>query len=182
MYHYWRSNRNVILTAVAMFVVSMTALLFFLTHSQPYSSHELKANVVDSMSLQSHQEKENNYRELLDNEKDPVLVVNVEGTIEFASWDFELVSGHKTDELEGEQFYPMIHPDDLPAFIADFGKTISSQQPQNIVGPFRMRTGQDAYRIFMASFYPLEEDDKVIRIAIVARDITNEVPQEPTEH
>lgn len=179
MYQYWRSNRNVILTAVAIFVVSMTALMFFLTAEKEHKQYELKANVVDSLSLKSHEQEESSYRELINNQNDPLVVVNLEGGIKLSSWNFEQISGFTVTELEGEQFFSLIHPDDLPAFIGDFGKTISSEEVQSIVGPYRMYTSSEEYRLIMASLYPIFEEGKVHDIAIVSRDITNNIA--PTE-
>lgn len=176
MYQYWRSNRNVILTAVALFVVSMTVLLFFLTYRADHDQHELKANVVDSISLKSHQEQEDSYRDLVNNHEDPLIVVMMDGEIEFVSWDFEPISGYKTADLEKQQFFSMMHPNDLPTFIADFGQVISTEQPQSIVGPYRIRKAEGDYMLSIATLHPIFEDNKLYSIAIISRDITNELP------
>lgn len=174
MYNYWRSNRNVILTAVALFVVSLTGLLYFLT-AEPGSEHgELKANVVDSLSIKAQQEEENNYRSLLEeyDHEGPLIVLGIDGVVEFASWDFESTTGYISDEVEDELFYSFIHPEDLSLLLGASGKVFATESPVMMIGPYRMRDSNGKYKLQMASLYPIKKDEKVTNIIIAIRNIT----------
>lgn len=184
MYHYWRHNKNVILTAVALFMVSLTSLLYFLT-ADPQGGHgDLKADVVDSLTVKALQETEKSYRNLLEDHEGPIAVVGLDGLMEFSSWDFESVTGFRQDSIKGELFYSFIHPEDLPMFIGAFGKALASEEPITMVGPYRMRDAKGEYQLHMASLYPVKEEEKIAYIVIAIRDITADVEEakEVEEH
>lgn len=187
MYNYWRSNRNVILTAVALFVVSLTGLLYFLT-GEPGGDHgEFKANVVDSLSVKTQQEEERTYRSLLDeyDHEGPLVVLGVDGVVEFSSWDFELTTGYTPEDMEEELFYSFIHPEDLSLILGAWGKVLSTEDPVIMVGPYRMRNAKGEYELHMASFYPVKKDEKITNIIIAIREITIDREDsiiEPQEH
>lgn len=183
MYNYWRSNRNVILTAVALFVVSLTALLFFLIEHPEGEHGELKANVVDSLTIKSQQEEEKTYRSLLDeyDHDGPLVVLGLDGYVEFSSWDFETVAGYRLEDVKEELIYSFIHPDDLGMFLGAVGKALSTETPVMMVGPYRLRAVNGEYRLQMASFYPIKKEEKVQSIIIAIRDITGGVEEEAAE-
>ncbi len=175
MYHYWRNNKNVILVAVAMFTVSLTALLSFLSGEPGGHNPELSANVVDSISVKAQQETESSYRSLLEDHEGPLVVLGVDGLVQFSSWDFESSTGYGMADVEDQLFYSFIHPEDLSTFIGAFGKVLASESPVMMIGPYRMRNVEGQYQVHMASFYPLKEDDKVVKVMIAIRDITGEL-------
>lgn len=179
MYNYWKSNRNVILTAVALFVVSLTALLYFLTGEPGNEYGGLKANVVDSLSVKTQQEEEKTYRSLLDeyDHEGPLVVIGVDGFVEFASWDFETITGYTLDEMKEELFYSFVHPEDLSLILGASGKVLATESPVVMVGPYRMRDADGEYRLHMASLYPVKKHEKITKIIIAIRDITIDIEE-----
>lgn len=159
-----------------MFMVSLSVLILFLGEDFASNQH-LEANVVDSISIKSHQEEENKYREIVENKEDPVVVLGLDGAVEFTSWDFEPATGYAPEEIENNLYYDLINPDDLAMFIEAVGKAIESQEPMSMVGPFRFRDADDEYKFHMASIYPTVEDGRVTSIAITFKDISESIQE-----
>lgn len=174
MLKYLKQNKNIFIVALGLFIASMSTLLFILSGEKD-SVNELKTNVVDSITLKSHQEEERNYRELIDNHDDPIIVLSLDGTIEFASWDFEANSGYRQKELKEELFFSILHPEDLGTFMTAFGKVLETENSITMIGPYRLRDGNGEYHVHMGSVHPLKEHDKVVKIGVTTRDISYEI-------
>lgn len=182
MYNYWRSNKNVILTAVALFMVSLTALLYVLTGEVQGEYGELSANVVDSISIKSQMEQEKVFRSMTGDHVGPLVVVETHGLIDFASWDFESTTGYKAEALENQLFYSFVHPEDMPQFLASLGKVIATGEEVPMVGPYRIRTAEGDYRMQVASFYPIKNaEGKTENIIFAIQDLTEDIESEDSE-
>lgn len=182
MYNYWRSNKNVIMTAVALFMVSLTALLYVLTGDVTGEHGGLSANVVDSISIKSQMEQEKVFRSLVGNHVGPLVVLETHGLVEFASWDFESTTEYKAEAIENQLFYGFIHPEDMPQFLASLGKVIATGEEVPMVGPYRIRTARGEYRMQVASFYPVKnEHDETENIILAIQDLTEEMESEEPE-
>ncbi len=181
MLQYLKQNKHVIMVAVALFVVSMSTILFFIGSNGGLNGGEIKTDVLDppavteSIDVKSMQEKETAYRKLVNDQEDPVFVMNVDGTIRFASWDVENALGYKQTEINKQIFFLLIHPDDLSTFLGAFGKVIQNKKPETMVGPYRLRDNKGEYHLNMGSLYPIMNGDSVEEIAISSRDITKKV-------
>lgn len=176
MYHFLQNNRNVIMAAVTLFIVSLTTLLFFLT-GQSGGNHDLQANIVDSLDHKSQQEEEKTYRQMVDEQEGPITVLGTDGSVQFTSWEFESLIGYSKESMKEELFYSSIHPEDLSLFVAAFNKVLTSDSPVMMIGPYRMRSKDDAYQVHMASLYPIQKDAEVTSIIVSVRDITKEIQQ-----
>jgi PAS domain S-box-containing protein len=174
MLSYFTQNKAIIFAAVGLFVTSMTGLLFFLSQD-PGTNAELKTNVMDSISLKSDQEAENNYREILNNKEDPVLVIGIDGIINFMSWSAENATGYSKDDIKNQLFFNYLNPEDLGTFMAAFGKALKDEKPVTMVGPYRVRGKDGAYHYHMGAIYPIIENGKIIKMGIVSRDISQEI-------
>ena len=182
MYNYWRSNKNVILTAVALFMVSLTALLYVLTGDITGEHGGLSANVVDSISIKSQMEQEKVFRSMVDDHVGPLAVVETHGLIEFASWDFESTTGYKAEAIKNQLFYSFIHPEDMPQFLAALGKVIATGEEVPMVGPYRIRTSEGDYRMQVASFYPIKNaEGETENIIFAIQDLTENIEPEISE-
>jgi len=179
MLNFFRQNRNVLLISAAVFIVSMTGLLFFLNNGSAenaqVSNQELQTNVVDSFMVKSAQVKEDTYAELFQNHDSPMVVIKVDGTVEYSNWNYDELTGYSFEELEGESFFGLMHPDDLPVFMAAFGKVLESGKPIHNVGPFRLADKVGQYNANMASMVPIKEGDKITKIGIITKDITENI-------
>lgn len=180
MLTYIKQNKNIFIVTLGLFIASMSALLFFL--NDDHNLHEeLKTNVVDSIALKSYQEEEKRYRDLLGNHEDPIIILNLDGTIDFVSWDFGVAAGYKQKELKGELFLGLLHPEDLGTFMSAFGKVIGTEEALTMIGPYRLRDSLGAYRVNMGSVYPIKEEKKVVKIGLTTRDISYEIEKSEEE-
>lgn len=72
---------------------------------------ELEAKVEERTAEIALRERQ--YRELVENLNDVIFEVTVEGLISYISPIVEAVLGYRADQLVGNVFEPLIHPDDL---------------------------------------------------------------------
>ncbi|MFO0781000.1 MAG: PAS domain-containing protein [Candidatus Gracilibacteria bacterium] len=105
--------------------------------------------MTESIDIKSPQESEQKYRKVVNNIEDPVFVLNLDGTLKFASWDVENTLEYKPEELDHQIFFLMIHPEDLSTFLGAFGKVIRTKnrggsgllparQERRIPSPYRI--------------------------------------------
>ena len=176
MIKYISQNKYVLLSATALFVVSMSTLLFFFGNNMKAShNQELQTDVMQTVDIKSLQEDENKYRKLLNNEQDPIVVLNLDGTVDFTSGDIESILGYKQNELSHQMFLLLMNPEDIATFMGAFGTAIQTEKPVTTVGPYRIRDKNGQYHINIGSAVPVIDNGKIVKIAISTRDITNEL-------
>ncbi len=181
MLKYLNQNKHVILIAVALFVVSVSTLLFFLGANPEVQKHEVKADFLEGINVKSLQEDESHYRKLTNNLEDPILVLALDGSIEFVSRDVESKWSYVKKDIVHQSFFVLLHPDDLPDFLGVFGKVLQTEQPVNTIGPYRIRAKNGEYRMIIGLAAPLIEKGKVQKIVIAAKDITSELSEKSDE-
>ena len=173
MFKLLRENRNVVLAALGIFVVTLSVFMLFLGH-EPADSHDIKTSVVDT-AHQDSQSTEDKYRSLIKNTEDPIIVIGINGTIEFASEDYNFMAGYKKDELLGKQYFTLIRAEDLPQFMIAFGKAVEAELPVNLVGPYQFLKADSSYLYEIASIYPLKTKGKISKMVLVIKDITRQM-------
>lgn len=175
MLSFIRQNRNVLLVGLGVFMASMTALMFLLNQSTQ-NHGELKTDVLASeKSVVSEQSEEKTYREILNNTEDPVVVMSLDGTIQFNSSDFEKITGDPTDITKGKLFFSLLKPEDMGVFMSAFGKAIQTGKPQMMIGPYHILNRSGDYSVNMGSVYPLSENEKITKIGLTTRDISDKI-------
>lgn len=160
MAYFTKQNKTVIVAALALFLASVAATLFFLTNELD-DSHDLKTNVLHDVSeapLQNYQE----YLSLLQGQKGVLLEITLDGKV---------TTSFPDPAWQGSQFFSLVASDDLPSFISAIGKVVSSEEPLAMVGPFRMQYKEQQHW-YMASLYPIAKNEKVTGIIVIARDIS----------
>lgn len=86
-------------------------------------------------------ESEARFRAMADSAPAPVWVTN-EGGIEFANRAFEEFAGLPVDELRGETWTKIIHPEDLPAIWAMRAAAWEKREPYEFEARFRNAAGE----------------------------------------
>src|SRR3984893_8468515 len=66
-------------------------------------------------AMEALERREEDYRALIENSQDLISILNVDGTIRYASPSHERILGYALDELVGQNALAFVHPDDLPA-------------------------------------------------------------------
>lgn len=172
------------MVAVTLFVLSMSTVLFFFGENADGSEKDLKTNLMEgssmteSIDIKSPQESEQKYRKVVNNIEDPVFVLNLDGTLKFASWDVENTLEYKPEELDHQIFFLMIHPEDLSTFLGAFGKVIQNKKPVSMVGPYRLRDKKGEYHLHMGSMQPIMSHGEVEEVAVSSKDISKKVQNE----
>ena len=64
-------------------------------------------------AVEALERREEHYRSLIENSLDLISILNVDGTIRYASPSHERVLGYSLDELVGQNALAFVHPDDL---------------------------------------------------------------------
>lgn len=182
MLNYIKQNKQVIMVAVTLFVVSMSTVLFFFGSNGNQS--DLKADVVDhgtvteSADVKSLKEEEKSYRELVNNQEDPVFVMNMDGTIKFSSGDVENTLDYKQDDLKNQLFFLLMNPEDLSTFLGAFSKVTQDKTQAVMVGPYRLRDKNGEYHLHMGSLTPIISHGVVEGIAVSSKDISKKVDKD----
>lgn len=174
---FWKNNKNVILVAVAMFVASITGLLFFLS-DEKFNHEEYKADVLGAISTESDEPAEINYNELPELKEGPAVIIGMDGLVDFANKEYEEQSLYENEEMVDELFFSYVHPDDLANMLSKYGQVIASEEPETIVGPYRLKNAEGEYELYMASLMPVEVDNKMLGVAVSTLSISESVKNE----
>lgn len=95
--------RYLFAAVVAILVVSILALL---------SMHRLNHMEIQNRSMLM--EKEERYRSLVENISEAIFTLNTDGYFTYLSPVAERISQYTVDEIVGQHFSHLVHPDDLP--------------------------------------------------------------------
>jgi|GEM_PF-2410715 len=173
MQNFFRQNRNILVVALSVFIVSMTALMLFL-NTPGKDGTELKTDVLQSDSGGTAT-TEANYRNLFESGEDPFAVIKLDGHIIFTSGNFSATTGFSVDELRGKLIFSLIDGNDLTTFFSAFGKVIETGKPVMMIGPFGLVNRYGEYKTSMASIYPVMEEGRVSKIGIMIKDISEKL-------
>jgi len=177
MYNYFKKNRNVLVIAGSIFIVSLTILMFSLTEQLKHID-SLDANVLGP--TQEH-ETESDYRNELGQYDGPLAIIELGGKLDFISDDLVYKYGLDREEMRKNSYFTYIHPADMPDVISSIARAFETGNSIAFVGPFRMKVKKEEYSIFIASFYPIKEEEKITKIAVLLRDITEEMVENSDE-
>jgi PAS domain S-box-containing protein len=173
MHNFFRQNRNILVVALSVFIVSMTSLMFFL-NSHESDSSEFKTDVMHA-GTEASGDPETGYRNIFEGGEDPFAVIKLDGHIVFTSGNLETITGFSREDLQGRLFFSLIDSEDLPTFFSAFGKVIETGKAVTMIGPFGLVNRYGEYRTSMGSVYPVIEDGRVARIGIMVKDISEEL-------
>ncbi|MFH1283968.1 MAG: PAS domain-containing protein [Candidatus Peregrinibacteria bacterium] len=170
-------NKKIAISAIAIFAVSFMFMLFFLetggiqtTTIQTDAVHVNESSIAEA-SLEAA------YREYLSDKDAPMVVIDVEGKVKYASADFCSMLSVKCDALTGHSLFDHINSKDMAEFVSSHSKLISEGEKLEGIGPYRI-SGNDGELLVMLSAYPvLNKKNKVIEIIFSAKDLTEQVEE-----
>ncbi|MDY6833940.1 MAG: PAS domain S-box protein [Chloroflexota bacterium] len=118
---------------------------------------------------------EERYRLLVDSAPDPIVLVDLTGTIMSCNTAIEKVTGFHPEELEGEWFQDLVtlDPYDLPAFTTFFSDLLEGRQVDDFEMKFIHRDG--SIRWTSVKVRILYRDEQPSSILVIARDVTQRV-------
>jgi len=126
-------------------------------------------------------ESQQRYRNLVENLNDVVFTLDPLGRFAYLSPSIELITGYKAEEIIGQPFTHLVHPDDVPGLLAGFERALEGQQE-----PFEFRVidkdGEPTY-VRMSS-RPLFKNGDLIGTTGVMADISGrkEAEEEVARH
>lgn len=170
-------NKKIALSAVAIFVVSFSVMLFFLGDNQGgLGSGE--ANVLNSGSHGDQTETADlaKYSEELVLEalkvNEPIFVVTAEGIFDKANSNFCSILDFECEKLKGKKLFDYISKDHIADFVSAHSELILYGKNMDGIGPIKM-TNKKHERLLLLSAKPLaDESGKVSHIIFAAKDLT----------
>jgi len=121
----------------------------------------------------TYEELENMVRQLeglINTAKDVIYTLTTDGTITYLNDAWQVITGYSKSEWLGKSFTGLLHPDDLLPIQVEFQSVISNKTPRTIEGRYKHKSG--LYRIGEYTLKPKIDNNKVVNIVGIARDIT----------
>ena len=121
---------------------------------------------------QKLRERENRFRQLIENTSDIITILAPDGTILYESPAIERVLGHTPAEMKGKNVFQFIHPDDAAVARATMTDVLGT--PQGVAGPMQCRflCADGSYRFIEAVGKNLLEERSIAGIVVQSRDVT----------
>ncbi|MCX5855610.1 MAG: PAS domain S-box protein, partial [Deltaproteobacteria bacterium] len=134
------------------------------------SAIEMVDDITEKIKVQeSLQESEAKYRNLIENINDVIFSVDTRKCITYISPAVERFLRYTVNEIMGVPFTRFVHPDDLPALLSRFEKTLSGDlQPHE----FRVFAKDGTIFYVRTSSRPLLEDGRPVGLTGVMTDIS----------
>jgi PAS domain S-box-containing protein len=134
------------------------------------SAIEMVDDFTEKIKVQERlQESEAKYRNLIENINDVIFSVDTRKCITYISPAVERFLRYRVNEIMGLPFTRFVHPDDLPALLFRFEKTLSGNlQPYE----FRVFAKDGAIFHVRTSSRPLWDDDRLVGLTGVMTDIS----------
>ncbi len=167
-------NKKIAVSAIALFIMSFTMMLFVLENADNSNSHN-KADVLH-VGEQAKEDLDAKYKEYVQDQDAPMFVTDAEGNILYSGEDFCELLGIPMKTLEGVTLFDIINSKDLPDLIADHAKILQNGEKVEGMGPYRMIKGKEEILLIMNA-YPILEDKKVLEVVFSVKDITEQVEE-----
>ena len=153
-------------------ILQTTKIPFHLSSTGAPAILGVSTNITERRNVElALEEKEQFFRAILNNLTDMIFILNEEGIVSFATSSATKLLGYPDDYFTGQNPFSLIHPDDLPAVIADFRDVALSVQ-DGIPTAFRFRKADGAWVHVEALGQNLLADPYIRGIVITARDIS----------
>jgi len=135
-------------------------------------TQELKSEIEDRKLAQlSIEENERRFRSLIENGNDIITILDIAGTILYASPSIESILGYSSEELLGNNVFDLIHEEDRDSSSRAFDGLIKDAS-STAMCECRYRHKDGSWRYLEASGRNLVNDPTVNGIVINSRDIT----------
>lgn len=112
---------------------------------------------------------EERFRAMVENLSEIIYSVDREGQITYVSPSVERVLGYRPEEIAGDHFSRLVHPDDLPGLQRSFERTLAGQlEPYE----YRLRAKDGGWRYVRSSSHPIVQDGQPLGLTGVVSDLT----------
>ena len=110
------------------------------------------------------------YRNLVETARDVIFTIYPDGTLASLNPAFHAITGWSVADWVGKPFSLLLHPDDLPLAMEKFRRSL--QEELNEVFELRISTRPGGYVVGEFIIAPQIQNEKVVNILGIARDIT----------
>lgn len=166
-------NKKIALSAISLFLLSLTSMVLFLSD---LGGDYAKTDVLGAgdKAHEVHEEDvEDSYRSRLSNTELPIVVIDPEGKVVFASEDFCELIDVSCDVFTDNLFFEYVNSKDLPQFFSTQNKVLQGGDAVDGMGPYRLlKSKKEVLVLFNAALVPTS-DKKVSHVALAAKDITS---------
>jgi len=184
--HFLRDDRQVIESGVVkiipeekitdangqLHVLQTTKIPFHLSSTGTAAILGVSTDITERRKVeQALEEKEQLFRAILNNLTDMIFILNEDGIVSFATSSAAKFLGYPDNFFNGCNPFSLIHPDDLPAVVADFRDLALSVQ-DGIPTAFRFRKADGSWVHVEALGQNLLAHPYIRGIVITARDIS----------
>lgn len=132
---------------------------------------EAKERCQRHQAEQSLQNNEERFRTLIENALDIIVVLNLDGTVQYASPSIQRVLGYQAAHSVGKNAFDAIHPDDQPTVQETF-RTITDSKTQIATTELRFKHYEGFWCTLELVCKQFLESDGVVRVVVNARDIS----------
>lgn len=169
-------NKRVAISAVALFIVSFSIMLFFLGDNQ--------SNLGKSSVLHGEQQEgagfnylsiNSIYKAYLVSFDEPIFVTDKNGKFEYANDLYEAKFDSNFSDLRGEKFFDYVNTEDISELAQVYTKIIQSGKSISATGPFRMIGGEEERLVLLTAIPLANSESKVEKIIFVVKDLTDKV-------
>ena len=137
------------------------------------NQEDIQAFVLTDEQLKTEHTEEF-YRKIINNASDEFIILESDVMIKFASSKWENDMGFIKDDVFEKNFFSFVDPLDLPFIANSFIEVMDKNETKENIGPFRLKNKNDESKLYIASAIPiLDENKKVILIALILHDISN---------
>ena len=167
-------NNKIAISAIAVFIVSFSVMLFFLENSNSGLSDSGKASVMHAS--EAHVEEgifvdiEDVYKSYTTSDEDPIFVTNPEGDIKYSEQVVCDIFRSKCDAMDGELIFDHIDSRDLADFTGTYAKIVQTGESKQALGPYRIHDS-----LVLLSAFPIEGEEGVHSVVFAVKDITAQV-------
>lgn len=162
-------NKKIAISAIAIFMVSFSVMLFFLGKGGGDLNHG------ETSVLNATEEKETASREK--ETLEPIFTTNTEGLIISSNDIFIKLIGSKEKELIGDKVFDYIKKEELADFAADFAKVIQNSEKKDGIGPYTIVNGTTEKLVLFSVKPVANKNNKVEEITFFAKDLSEKMQE-----
>lgn len=171
-------NKKIAFAAFGLFFVSFAMMVLFLKNSGELVQGE--ANVIGALESSAPQlfaDGKVDYIKTVGDTKEPVVVINAEGKVEYANDKFCAMISVKCAKFTGVLFFDFVNSKDLAGFVSTHGKLFQTGEKIDGMGPYRLLKGKNEIIVLFDAKPLIQDGGKVFAVSLYAKDITDKVKE-----
>lgn len=117
-------------------------------------------------------ESEERYRSIVENANDLIATISPEQTYLYVSPNMPRNTGYEPNDLIGETWEPLVHPEDLPILWEYSQKAVEGGERLTTI-PYRFKHKNGEWRWYVSTVSPVkDEDGNLLYSVVISRDVT----------